>query len=92
MTQAQMFNFEEEIDNQKINRKNRGYEYLVAAMDLPRESTEHMMDLYAKIAERKGTTAANVERLLRYVKNKSRQLRWLTNREMIENFIIKTFY
>lgn len=92
MTQAQMLNFEEEIDNQKINRKNRGYEYLVVAMDLPRESTEHMMDLYEKIAERKGTTAANVERLLRYVKNKSRQLKWLTNREMIENFIIKTFH
>lgn len=28
MTQAQMFNFEEEIDNQKINRKNRGFEML----------------------------------------------------------------
>lgn len=52
MTQAQLYNFEEEIDNQSISRKTLGYVYLRDAMDLSTPATNKMMDLYAQIAKK----------------------------------------
>lgn len=91
MTQAQLYNFEEEIDNQSISRKTLGYVYLRDAMDLSTLATNKMMDLYAQIAKKEKTTIANVERQLRYIKKRSRQFSLLTNRHMIISFHIKTF-